>query len=107
LPTYTGERPVTGKKRECLKGVVLGSCSFSNISNHCTSRNTLLGAFPPGRNSGDQGGVPTHLIYLQSSFGSSNAEFIVMQSPLVKGSDLTLFLDFIPPHNGAGLERSN
>ncbi len=45
--------------------------------------------------------------FVQSSLGSINAEFIVMQSPLVKGSDLTLFLDSLPPHNGVGIERSN
>ena len=30
-----------------------------------------------------------------------------MQSLLLKGSDLTLFFLYFPPHNGGGFERSN
>jgi len=51
--------------------------------------------------------VITILLLCGAPHNNRNAEFIVMQSPLVKGSDLTLFLGFLPPHNRAGLERSN
>ena len=36
-----------------------------------------------------------------------NAEFIVMQSPLVRGPDFALLLGLFSPHNGAGFKRGD
>ena len=55
---------------------------------------------------GDQGEpVVTVLPLCGAPHNNKNAEFIFMQSLLVKGSDFAVFLDFLPPHNGSGLER--
>ncbi len=36
-----------------------------------------------------------------------NAELKIMQSPLVRGSDLMLFLGLLAAHKGAGLEQGD
>ena len=36
-----------------------------------------------------------------------NAQFIVMQSPLVRGPDFALLLGLFSPHNGAGFKRGD